>query len=588
MPRITTCFLFLLSVYFLNAQSFYVYKNDFDETLINEKTVKNADHIIELRDGLLLCEQLKVGYYWCIAERIYIDPEQDYELEIKMRPYNYEKLTAECGLVFGLKDINLFNCFTVNSFGVTSIKEVNSLFTNTIAGAKRVHNYTFGDWFTLKVIRKGGVNSFYFNDELIAQPKSITFHGRWLGWYTNGKMGVQLDYFYVRQNRGEVQIAPESKLYFKERIKTGINTGKDEVAPFITPDGSRIIYGSILNGEGNFYSDSKEGIVTFFAADLDSNLRVTSPLKWKLPLLQPWYIAGSAENKNVFVGEKNNFFTTTGSPIVGFDLTGNMQSKNTIRFASFAGVKFSHANISTDGKAMVLSGYKQYEPNGYDLYISLKDGEKWSEPKKITSLQSGGDEITPCFSADEKKIYFSSDGFPGYGFTDVFVSTRLDDSWMNWSKPKNLGKIINDAGFNEYFNPPDSITRRIGVMSSTFGNVNNLDVYLVKGKFNQATPKSLLKLNLTYSDSTTPYIKQIEIASNKIANPQIYTVPESQIIQLEMLADEIFTFRVPDTSYMILRQSFFANGKNEKIIIYCKLYYRFSCGKCSKCCASLG
>ena len=44
-----------------------------------------------------------------------------------------------------------------------------------------------------------------------------------------------------------------------------------------------------------------------------------------------------------------------------------------------------------------------------------------------------------------KTLYFSSDGHGGLGHMDVFKTTRLDDSWTNWSEPINLGKEINTA-----------------------------------------------------------------------------------------------------------------------------------------------
>ena len=46
-----------------------------------------------------------------------------------------------------------------------------------------------------------------------------------------------------------------------------------------------------------------------------------------------------------------------------------------------------------------------------------------------------------------KHYIFSSKGHPGYGYYDLFVTKRLDDTWTNWSKPENLGNIINSTGY---------------------------------------------------------------------------------------------------------------------------------------------
>ena len=42
-----------------------------------------------------------------------------------------------------------------------------------------------------------------------------------------------------------------------------------------------------------------------------------------------------------------------------------------------------------------------------------------------------------------KTLYFSSDGHGGLGRLDVYKTSRLDNSWTNWSIPINLGKSIN-------------------------------------------------------------------------------------------------------------------------------------------------
>ena len=41
-----------------------------------------------------------------------------------------------------------------------------------------------------------------------------------------------------------------------------------------------------------------------------------------------------------------------------------------------------------------------------------------------------------------KTLYFASKGHNGYGGYDIYVTERLDESWTNWSAPKNLGHAI--------------------------------------------------------------------------------------------------------------------------------------------------
>ena len=50
-----------------------------------------------------------------------------------------------------------------------------------------------------------------------------------------------------------------------------------------------------------------------------------------------------------------------------------------------------------------------------------------------------------------KHPFFASEGHNSYGSADIFVAHRLDDTWKNWSKPKNLGPNINTESFEAYY-----------------------------------------------------------------------------------------------------------------------------------------
>ena len=54
-------------------------------------------------------------------------------------------------------------------------------------------------------------------------------------------------------------------------------------------------------------------------------------------------------------------------------------------------------------------------------------------------------------ASDDKTLYFTSNGHIGYGSYDVYMTKRLDDTWLNWSKPTNLGPKINTKNAELYF-----------------------------------------------------------------------------------------------------------------------------------------
>ncbi|MDH5381365.1 MAG: OmpA family protein, partial [Cyclobacteriaceae bacterium] len=93
-----------------------------------------------------------------------------------------------------------------------------------------------------------------------------------------------------------------------------------------------------------------------------------------------------------------------------------------------------------------------------DLYVSfLKEDSTWTEPLNLGDMiNTANVEGSPFLAADDQTLYFSSNGFSGYGGMDVYVSTRLDDTWTNWSEPRNMGPQVNSKFEDVFFNVPAS------------------------------------------------------------------------------------------------------------------------------------
>jgi outer membrane protein OmpA-like peptidoglycan-associated protein len=57
------------------------------------------------------------------------------------------------------------------------------------------------------------------------------------------------------------------------------------------------------------------------------------------------------------------------------------------------------------------------------------------------SVNTTGDELAPFIHADNNTLYFTSDGLPGYGGSDLFVMRKKNAA--EWNIPENLGYPIN-------------------------------------------------------------------------------------------------------------------------------------------------
>lgn len=128
---------------------------------------------------------------------------------------------------------------------------------------------------------------------------------------------------------------------------------------------------------------------------------------------------------------------------------------------------------------LLVSMNKQDSYGNEDLYICLKDSSnQWSEPRNLgATINSAGFEISPYLAKDEKHLFFTSDGHPGFGDADIFVSERLYNSWDIWSVPKNLGPVINSVNFDAYFTiTRDSMVYFSSNRSSELANIYSSSV----------------------------------------------------------------------------------------------------------------
>ena len=103
----------------------------------------------------------------------------------------------------------------------------------------------------------------------------------------------------------------------------------------------------------------------------------------------------------------------------------------------------SAPSISPDGKALYFCSNSPDGYGGIDIYVSYKNEKGyWKEAENLgPNINTSADEQAPFIHADNQTLYFASNGWPGFGGSDVFVSRK--DKNGEWSKPINLGYPIN-------------------------------------------------------------------------------------------------------------------------------------------------
>ncbi|MDX5348239.1 MAG: OmpA family protein, partial [Hymenobacteraceae bacterium] len=109
--------------------------------------------------------------------------------------------------------------------------------------------------------------------------------------------------------------------------------------------------------------------------------------------------------------------------------------------------------LAQGGKVLLLAVERDDGQGNQDLYVSfLQKFGVWSKPVNLgTTINTKKAEFAPFLAADQKTLFFASEGHKGYGKSDIFYSKRLDDTWQNWSVPMNLGPKVNTPDWDAYY-----------------------------------------------------------------------------------------------------------------------------------------
>lgn len=262
-------------------------------------------------------------------------------------------------------------------------------------------------------------------------------------------------------------------LKFKEAVKlsSSINSEAEESMPIVSSDGNTMYF------VRSFYKDNHGG--KFAGQDVWMSKKDSS---WSLATNQLKYINNKKNNAVAGIKEDGKtlyLLDSYGGTVHGIAFTKYINNKWTkpenipIKGINKEGYIGFYMSPSYDVLLISMAGSDSYGKE--DIYVSLKDSSnRWSVPHNLgATINSSGFEISPFLSNDKKYLFFASNGHPGFGDADIFVSERLYNSWDLWSAPKNLGPEINSQNFDAFFTLASDSTV---YFSSNRGN-DNADIY---------------------------------------------------------------------------------------------------------------
>ncbi len=193
----------------------------------------------------------------------------------------------------------------------------------------------------------------------------------------------------------------------------------------------------------------------------------------------------------------------------------------------------------TSDESILLISIKGADTKGQeDLYVCLNQDGKWTAPINLGStINTTGFEMSPFLSKDKKSLYFSTDGrADGMGDADVYVSQRLDDTWTNWSTPKNLGNQINSAKMDCYF----TLDEQGNAYFSSNKGQDNLDLY----RAYKEEPKKPLSKDLVVFGNVLELKSKAPLAAKVTFEP-------TELAETDLEAEKVVVKTNEDGSYRV-------------------------------------
>ncbi|PZR35325.1 MAG: flagellar motor protein MotB [Azospira oryzae] len=415
---------------------------------------------------------------WFAPFVIKADPLKDFIFQASFTQIDGE-VDNGFGLVWGSDKESKLNSFLISTNGYVKIYSSDEFRLE----AKDWNETTLVKPLTqtnkLRIEQTKGVMKFSLNGEEVATMKALPWFGKTVGFIAYTQMKLYVDDF-VFAHQDKINLPPTlAKGLVKENLGDKINSRYDEVTPKIAVDGKMILF--TRKSSPDNVGGEKDLSDIWMSTSTDG-------VNWKQAVNLQKPVNSAAVNNIVSISQDNNSILVAQSN----DFQVFQRTKDGWRDAGLLGVyyetenEFFEACQSADGKAILFTAenkqnlYYRKQESEKDIYVVLKDQKgAWSTPINLgNTLNTPGDETSPFLAADGRTLYFATNGRPGYGGQDMFMSKRMGDGWTKWSDPVNLGPELNTFSFDAYYTVPAS--GEYAYMVSSTGGKGLTDIIRVK------------------------------------------------------------------------------------------------------------
>ncbi|HNX44666.1 MAG TPA: OmpA family protein [Bacteroidales bacterium] len=222
--------------------------------------------------------------------------------------------------------------------------------------------------------------------------------------------------------------------------------------------------------------------------------------------------------------------------------------------------------LASDGRTLYFVSSRKGTKGGSDIFCTVKQADgTWSQPVNLgDSINTPADEMAPFIHADGRTLYFSSEGHPGMGGADLFVS-RMDING-NWTKAVNIGYPVNTKGdeINLVINAGGDAAY---ISSDKEGGFGNVDIYRFElPKEARPQPVSYVEGRVFDKKDRHPLGASFELID--LATSQIIVRSTSDAATGEFLlclpVDHDFALNVTCQGYLFYSKNFSLSDKSGK------------------------
>ncbi|WP_445721809.1 OmpA family protein [Flavobacterium sp.] len=292
-----------------------------------------------------------------------------------------------------------------------------------------------------------------------------------------------------------------------------INTSKSDFGPSLYKN--QLVYSSPKKNRGLFskkYKWNDQAYLDLFVATINENSldSLSNPFSKELnSKLHEANVTFTSDGKKIYFTRNNSNNgkrekdenKITQLSIYSADLIDGVW-KN-ITSLPINGNDFStmHPSLNKENNRLYFSSDRPGSLGSFDIfYVSIDSNGNFGKPINLgEEINTKNREQFP-FISDEDKLFFSSDGHPGFGLLDVFMTKVTNETY---SKPLNLGLPIN-TNSDDFSLIYDETTKSGFFASNRADGKGDDDIY----SFSQTVPLDDFKYYVhgTVLDDATDYI----------------------------------------------------------------------------------